>query len=491
MLFNSIDFGIFFVVVLSTFVMVRNRRFQHLFLLLASYFFFYYSSNYLITLLIFTTIWDYYLGNAIWKTDNPRRKKLILLTSLAGNLGLLGFFKYSDFAITQFNILGDHLDLNTHIPLLNLVFPIGISFYTFHSLGYILDIYRGHITPSKSLREYAIFIAFFPQLVAGPILRAGQFLPQLREKMDQVSAGVGLRQILIGPQNLKFGITLMSLGFLKKMFFADNIGLMVNDLFVNPVGHDSFTIIIGAVSFAIQIYCDFSGYTDIAIGAAMIMGFKIPANFNKPYFSTSPADFWRRWHISLSTWVRDYLYLPMVFGNRKSGSRILLSLMITFFLLGLWHGPGWNYIIFGVLHGIFVTAETLIRKKFPSIGTLAFFKSKVGRFLSIIATQYLVVLAFIAFRVKDLGYLGYCIQKYVLLDFRVSDTMVFLDNHKLSVGLVILFIILHMISYKKGNLPEYLSKLGLTKWTIFLASIMFIVLFTYNSSQTSFIYFQF
>lgn len=491
MLFNSIDFGIFFTVVLSTFIIVKNRKFQHLFLLLASYFFFYYTSNYLITLLIFTTIWDFYWGNAIWKSTDIKKKRLILITSLAGNLGLLGFFKYSDFAITQFNILGNHFDLNSHIPLLNLVFPIGISFYTFHSLGYILDIYRGHITPSKSLREYALFIAFFPQLVAGPILRAGQFLPQLREKLEQSEAGTKLRQILITPQNLKFGITLMSLGFLKKMFFADNIGLMVNDLFSNPIGHDSFTIILGAISFAIQIYCDFSGYTDIAIGAAMIMGFKIPANFNKPYFATSPSDFWRRWHISLSTWVRDYLYLPMVFGNRKSSMRILLSLMITFFLLGLWHGPGWNYIIFGVLHGIYVTADTLIRKRFPSLGAHGFFKTKIGKFSSIVVTQYLVVLAFIAFRVKDLDNMWYSIQKYVLLDFRLADTLTFISTHKLSIGLAILFVVLHLISYKKGNLPEQISKFGLAKWTVFLASIMFIIFFTYNSSQTSFIYFQF
>ena len=491
MLFNTIDFAIFFIVVLSTIVIIKNRKFQHLFLLFASYFFFYYSSNYLITLLIFTTIWDYYLGNIISKSTDVKKKRIILSVTIAGNLGLLGFFKYTDFVITQFNILGNAFDLNTSIPLLNLAFPIGISFYTFHSLTYIIDIYRGHITPVKTLREYALFVAFFPQLVAGPILRAREFLPQLREKIEQAEAGTKLRQILINNSNLKFGITLMAFGFIKKMFFADNISFMVNDIFNYPIGLDSFTIILGAIGFGIQIYCDFSGYTDIAIGAAMILGFKIPANFNKPFFARSPSDFWRKWHISLSTWVRDYLYLPLVFKNRKSNLRILSSLMITFFLLGLWHGAGWNYIIFGVLHGIFVSSDTLLRKRVSSEKLNSFFKTKLGTVVSIFVTQYLVFLAFIAFRVKDIEHMAYSLQKYVVIDFRTIDTMTFISNHKFSFMIMIIFVILHFISYRKVNLPEQISKLGLAKWTIFLAAIMLIIFFTFNGSKADFIYFQF
>ncbi|MGI0022620.1 MAG: MBOAT family O-acyltransferase, partial [Nitrososphaeraceae archaeon] len=256
--------------------------------------------------MLYTTIWDFYLGQAIYSAQTPNKKKALLITSLAGNLGLLGFFKYADFAITQFNILGQQFDLGQQIPLLHLALPIAISFYTFHSIGYIIDIYRGSIKPTKSFTDYAIFVAFFPQLVAGPILRAGHFLPQLREKIEQANVSARLRQIVIENANLKLGITMMSFGLFKKMFFADNISPMVNDIFANPVGLDSFTIILGAIGFGIQIYCDFSGYSDIALGAALIMGFKIPINFNKPYFATSPSDFWRRWHISLSTWLRDY-----------------------------------------------------------------------------------------------------------------------------------------------------------------------------------------
>ena len=244
--------------------------------------------------------------------------------------------------------MGQSFNLGTQIPLLHLALPIAISFYTFHSLTYTIGIYRGQIQPVK-FREYAIFVAFFPQLVAGPILRAHQFLPQLREKIDGSGVTQLLRQITIQSTNLKLGITMMAFGFLKKMFFADNIAPMVNEIFASPHGLESFTIFLGAIAFGFQVYCDFSGYSDIAIGAALIMGFKIPANFNKPFFSTSPSDFWRRWHISLSSWVRDYLFLPIVY--RKIGSDILLffGTLFTFFLLGLWHGAGWNFIIFGLL----------------------------------------------------------------------------------------------------------------------------------------------
>ena len=290
MLFNTIDFVIFFIVVLTTFVAIKRRTFHHIFLLAASYFFFYYTSNYLIVLLIFTTIWDFYFGDMIFRAKTIKRKKIILVASLAGNLGLLGFFKYADFAITQFNVLGNYFDLGTNIPMLHLALPIAISFYTFHSITYTVSIYRGQITPVKSFTDYAIFVAFFPQLVAGPILRAKEFLPQLREKIDGLDMGSKLRQITITESNLKIGITMMALGFLKKMFFADNIAPLVNDVFGNPVGLDSLTIILGTIGFGIQIYCDFSGYSDIALGAATIMGFKIPVNFNKPYFATSPSE---------------------------------------------------------------------------------------------------------------------------------------------------------------------------------------------------------
>ncbi|HIO51500.1 MAG TPA: MBOAT family protein, partial [Pelagibacteraceae bacterium] len=318
MLFNTIDFVIFFFLVVGIITILKYRRFQHIFIIFASVFFLYYTNSYLIVILIFTILFHYYIGRQIYKADSKDGKKIFLIAGLAGSLGLLGFFKYADFAIAQFNIFGNIMDLGSEIPLLNLALPIGISFYTFQSISYIIDIYRGNLTPSKTLREYAFFVAFFPTLVAGPILRARQFLPQLREKIEQSNTTGRLRQFVIQHSNLKFGLTLMALGFLKKMFFADNIGLLVDKIFSNPIGMESFSIMLGAIAFGVQVYCDFSGYSDIAIGAAAIFGLKIPLNFNKPFFATSFSDFWSRWHISLSKWVRDYLYFPLVFKNRKS-----------------------------------------------------------------------------------------------------------------------------------------------------------------------------
>ena len=429
MLFNTPEFIIFFVFVLALIGIIKNRKFQHVFLLGASYFFFYYTSNYLITLLIISTLLDFYLGKQIWKESNITKKKILLSISLAGNLGILGFFKYADFAIGQFNIMGNYFNFGSEIPFLNLLLPIGISFYTFQTISYTVDIYRGHLEPSKTLREFALFVAFFPQLVAGPILRAKQFLPQLREKLDNFESGTKLRQIQIKSSNLKFGLTLMALGFFKKMFFADNIAPLVDTILSNPIGSESFTIMLGALAFGVQIYCDFSGYTDIAIGAATILGFKIPINFNKPYFATSPSDFWRRWHISLSSWLRDYLYIPLG-GNKKSKSRTYLNLATVMFLGGLWHGASWNFVIWGLLHGAYLAIHKLITDKFPNLKIHPFFKSKIGKIISIVITQYFVFLAWIPFRVHNTNDMLYAMEKYVIIDIHFSEIIPFLSQHK-------------------------------------------------------------
>ncbi len=490
MLFNTIDFIIFFIVVLTTITAIKNRKFQHVFLLLASYFFFYYTSNYLIVLLIFTTIWDYYFGAMIYKAKEQKIKKIILIVSLAGNLGLLGFFKYADFAIVQFNFLGNQLDLNTQIPMLNLVLPIAISFYTFHSITYTVGIYRGQLSPVKSFTEYAIFVAFFPQLVAGPILRAKEFLPQLREKMDNFKTRTRLRQILINETNLKIGITMMALGFLKKMFFANNMAPFVNEVFNNPVGLDSFTVILGTLAFGIQIYCDFSGYSDIALGAAFIMGFKIPINFNKPYFATSPTDFWRRWHISLSTWLRDYLYIPLG-GNKKSKSRTYLNLFIVMFLGGLWHGASWNFVIWGLLHGGYLVIHRFLSNKLPILVENSFFKSKMGKITTIIITQYFVFLAWIPFRVSDTNYMFYSMEKYIFLDFQTGNIMNFIISHKLPIAFIILFIVLHLISYRTKNIHGKISQLKIHWWTCFLIITFLAIMLFYNGNPSDFVYFKF
>ncbi len=490
MLFNSIEFIIFFIVVVTTLVAIKHRKFQHIFILIASYFFFYYTSNYLIVLLIFTTIWDYYFGSVIYKTKNLKTKKLVLIVSLIGNLGLLGFFKYADFAIAQINFLGNEFNLATHIPLLNLALPIAISFYTFHSITYIVGIYRNQITPTRSLTEYAIFVAFFPQLVAGPILRAKEFLPQLREKIDSFKSGTRLRQIVITEANLKIGVTMIALGLFKKMFIADNVSGLVNSVFENPIGLESFTIILATFAFGVQIYCDFSGYSDIAIGTALILGFKIPINFNKPYFAQSPSDFWRKWHISLSTWLRDYLYIPLG-GNKKSKSRTYLNLLIVMFLGGLWHGASWNFIVWGMLHGLYLVIHKMLSDKFPFLKTHAFFKTKIGLIFSIFVTQYFIFLAWIPFRVSDTESMMYSIQKYIFLDFQILDTITYMESHKIRVLILIIFVILHFISYRKGNLPLLISNWKMEYWFMFLIGIILSILFFYTGNPEDFIYFQF
>ena len=491
MIFTTIDFVVFFVFILASITVIKHRKFQYLILLGGSYYFFYFSSNYLIVLLIFSTVLDYYIAKMIYNSKDISKKKLLLSISLIGNLGLLGFFKYTDFAILQFNILGNYLDLATSIPYYNLVLPLGISFYTFQTLSYTIDVYRGSLEPSKRFSEFALFVAFFPQLVAGPILRAKQFLPQLREKIQEYNTGGNIRRIVFQSVNIKFGITLMAFGFIKKMFFADNIAPLVDDIFFNPIGAESFTIILGALAFAVQVYGDFSGYTDIAIGAALILGFKIPANFNKPYFATSPTEFWNKWHISLSLWIRDYLYLPLIFKNRNSSLRIFLGLMIAFMLIGFWHGDGWNFLIFGILQGIFVGIHTILRRKIPFLYNHKFFKTKFGKIFSILTTQYLIFFSFLAFRIPDMSHLFYSMQKYIILDFQIIETISVIQSHKISIFLMILFIVIHFISYKKNNLVEKFANMNYYYWCLFLVSGILSILLLYDGNPTDFIYFKF
>jgi alginate O-acetyltransferase complex protein AlgI len=484
MLFNSPDFLVFFVVILLAIIVIKKRTFQHLILLAGSYFFFYFSSNYLISLLVFSTILDYYIAKEIWKTKNKKHKKILLIISLAGNLGLLGFFKYADFAILQFNILGNSLNFTNELPFLNLVLPIGISFYTFQTISYTVDVYRGNLRPSNSFKEFALFVSFFPQLVAGPIIRAKDFLPQLREKMEKS------KLIKIDEHNLKLGITIMTIGFLKKMFFADNIAPMVNDVFSNAMNSSSFEIWLGTIAFGIQIYGDFSGYSDIAIGAALILGFKIPINFNKPYFANSPTDFWKRWHISLSSWLRDYLYIPLG-GNRKSPSRTFVNLITVMLLGGLWHGASWNFVIWGLLHGMYLAIHKIIQKIFPTISIHPFFKSKIGKITSILVTQYFIFLAWIPFRVSDFDSMIYSITKFVLIDFELLGIYEFIFSHKVPFLIMVIFIVLNYFSFKKPNLRESLFKLNNKYWFLFIFSSITLILFFYDGNSDTFIYFQF
>ena len=464
------------------------RLFQHLFILGASYFFFYFSSNYLVTLLVFSTLLDFYVGKAIFSAKSKRVKKLLLASSLAGNLGLLGFFKYADFGISQINQLTDSLGFS-EIPALELILPIGISFYTFQTISYTVDIYRGKLTPSKSIGEFALFVSFFPQLVAGPILRASQFLPQLREKISTDRIASRLRTITIHDTALRMGVTIMAMGFFKKMFFADNISPMVDEIFSIPFGLESFSVMLGAIAFGVQIYVDFSGYSDIAIGAAMILGFHVPANFNKPYFATSPVDFWRKWHISLSSWLRDYLYIPLG-GNKRGNLRTYVNLVTVMFLGGMWHGASWNFVIWGLMHGAYLAVQKLFTNKFPKLKDNKLIQKRYIKIISILGTQYFVFMAWLAFRVQDIDALSYVLYKYVVWDFAMDSTIQMLSHNKLPMVLIVGFFILNYISYKR-NIVEKLSKVRPIYWIGFLISIMLLIFFFYDTTPESFIYFRF
>ncbi|MDC0052413.1 MBOAT family protein [Candidatus Nitrosopelagicus sp.] len=377
----------------------------------------------------------------------------------------------------------------SQIDHLEIILPIGISFYTFQSISYTVDIYRGKLTPSNSFWEFALFVSFFPQLVAGPILRASHFLPQLREKLAKENVVSRLRTITIHHTSLRFGITLMAMGFFKKMFFADNIAPMVNEIFSNPVGLESFSVIIGAIGFGVQIYCDFSGYSDIAIGAAIILGFHIPVNFNKPYFATSPVDFWRRWHISLSTWLRDYLYIPLG-GNRKADCRKYANVFTVMIIGGLWHGASWNFLIWGALHGGYLVIYKFLAKKIPLLEDSELLKSKKAKIVSIIVTQYFVFLAWLTFRVEDINALPYVMYKYLVWDFATDSTIQIISHNKLPIVLIIVFFILNYISYKK-DLTKKLSELKSKYWILILITILTLILLFYDPFPEEFIYFRF
>jgi len=325
MLFNSIEFAIFLPIVFILYWFVTNRdlRVQNLLLLVASYVFYGWWDYRFLSLIVFSSIVDYSIGLQMSKTDAQNKRKLLLFASLCVNLGLLGFFKYYNFFIDSFVDAFTFFGHSINPDRLNIILPVGISFYTFQTLSYTIDVYKRKLEPTKDILSFFAFVSFFPQLVAGPIERA--------TNLD------GMRQILWG--------------LFKKVAIADNCAVFVNLIFANSADHSGSTLFIGAILFAFQIYCDFSGYSDIAIGTARLFGFNLMKNFAFPYFSRDIAEFWRRWHISLSTWFRDYLYIPLG-GSRGSNYVKIRNTFIIFIVSGFWHGANWTFIVWGFLNAL-------------------------------------------------------------------------------------------------------------------------------------------
>ncbi len=351
MLFNSVDYILFLVIVFAGFWLVPDRRLARNALLLVASYLFYMSWNaWLILLIVASTLVDFFIGLALGRTDGPRARQALLWISLVVNLGMLGLFKYADFtleAAAQISTLAGRPA--AHEPI-GWILPVGISFYTFQTLSYTIDVYRRRLEPSKSLVEFATYVSFFPQLIAGPIVRAKDFLPQLGKRPALSRSDVGE------------GLFLICKGLTKKVLVADYLGANFNDrVFAQPEAYSSGEVWFALFAYSWQLYCDFSGYTDIARGSGRLFGLSLPENFNRPYMATGPIEFWKRWHITLSTWIQDYLYIPLG-GSRRGELRTRLNLFFTFVVMGIWHGAGWTFVCFGLWHATGVVINRAVQR---------------------------------------------------------------------------------------------------------------------------------
>lgn len=395
MLFPTLEFGVFFLIVFTVSWALRwvplSRK---IFLVAASYFFYGWWDWRFTALLFFTTVVNYLGGLLIGMSSRQGTRKLIVAVTVAVDLGVLGFFKYYGFFLTSLDSLLTSIGLHRDLPFMEVILPIGISFFTFQGISYVVDVYRGHIAAEKSLLDVMLFKSFFPQLVAGPIVRAADFIPQLHQtpKLTREHVGVGTVLILTG--------------LLKKMVIANYLATeLVDPVFFDPTASGALDLLIGVYGYAVQIYCDFSGYSDIAIGVAALLGYRFLENFNQPYRASSLQDFWRRWHISLSTWLRDYLYIPLG-GNRGSEAKTYRNLFLTMFLGGVWHGAAWTFVIWGTLHGTMLAVERVIRRALEELapaeteagGILTALGNGAGHILGVIWTFHFVCLAWIFFR---------------------------------------------------------------------------------------------
>lgn len=387
MLFPTIVFALFFLLVYAGHrALLDHPACWKAFILAASYVFYGYWDWRFIGLIAASSVFNHACALLMDRRASTRWRRLILILSIGFNLGTLGFFKYYGFFVLQIYAACARLGISCSLPLLDIILPVGISFFTFQAMSYVIDIYRGELRPTKSLLDFAVYLAFFPQLVAGPIVRARVFLPQLEQIRHVAVIDVGRAAVLI------------LIGLFKKIVVANYLAEQIVDpVFSNPSAYGALDTLVGVYGYAIQIYCDFSAYSDIAIGIALLLGFHFPLNFNAPYFATSIQEFWRRWHISLSTWLRDYLYIPLG-GSRHSSARTYRNLFLTFLLGGLWHGAAWTFVAWGVLHGAYLMIERVadhLRGINRKVGTKEFAPLRV---LKMIWVFHLVCLSWLFFR---------------------------------------------------------------------------------------------
>lgn len=483
MLFNSVEFLVFFPIVAMLYF-IFPHKIRYIWLLMSSYFF-YMCWNPKYALLIFTSTVLTYLSGILLEKYNSY-KKLWVALSFISNLSILFFFKYFDFALINVNKFLASIDIQVIEPAFDVVLPVGISFYTFQALSYTMDVYRGEIRAQRNLAKYALFVSFFPQLVAGPIERSKNLLNQIDEKHT------------FDAKRIKNGLLIMLWGFFEKLVIADRASMLVNQVYGDYENYGSFALVLATLFFAVQIYCDFAGYSDIAIGAAKVMGFSLMQNFKQPYFSLSVAEFWRRWHISLSTWFRDYLYIPLG-GNRCSKIKKYRNLMVTFLVSGLWHGASWNFVVWGGAHGFLQIMGDILKPirekiiKFLHINEEAFsYKLFRG-----ILTFILIDFCWIFFRAP-----GAKASLKIIYRIFTADMLMGIDNLGLTFANIKVLLIaicvlaaMSIIRYRGISPITWLSKQNFWfRWVVYYILIFSIIVFgaygaTYNASQ--FIYFQF
>jgi D-alanyl-lipoteichoic acid acyltransferase DltB (MBOAT superfamily) len=482
MLFNSIDFAVFLPVIffLYWYVFKNNLRLQNLLIVVASYLFYGWWDYRFLSLLIISTTIDYLVGRGFLKFENQGKRKLLLVVSIITNLGLLGFFKYYNFFLDSFTDAFSLFGRSISGRSLNIILPVGISFYTFQTLSYSIDVFRRKLVPTRDFVAFAAFVSFFPQLVAGPIERATNLLPQfyIKRSFNYTKAVDGMRQILWG--------------LFKKMVIADNCAEYVNMIFGNSVEYSGSTLVLGAVLFTIQVYGDFSGYSDIAIGTSRIFGFSLMRNFAYPFFSRDIAEFWRRWHISLSTWFRDYLYIPLG-GSRGSQLKQVGNIFILFVVSGFWHGASWNYVIWGAMHAVYFFPLLITGANRKNIDIVAKGKTwpTFKEFGQMVFTFSLLAFSLIIFRSVDMRHAVNIIAEIfspTLFTIPEFDRM---GRALLTIIIVILFIIVEWhgrerqyaiegIGINWSPLPKYA-----TYYTIVIA------IFLFGGQEQQFIYFQF
>lgn len=478
MLFNTFGFLYFFVLVYVIYWSLNgNLKLQNLFILVSSYYFYSCWDYRFLFLLIFSTFLDYFTGLKIANAQTTGHKRAWLIISVAINLGFLGFFKYYNFFIDQFASLLSLMGFKPNLWTLSLILPVGISFYTFHGMSYVFDIYNNKFKPRKSYIDYAVFVSFFPLLVAGPIERASHLLPQVEEKrvFDYNKSVSGLRQILWG--------------LFKKVVIADNCAKYVNQIFDNYQQQNGATLALGAVFFAFQIYGDFSGYSDIALGSARLLGFELLKNFSFPYFSRDIAEFWRRWHISLSSWFRDYIYIPLG-GSKVSKIKQVRNTFIIFIVSGFWHGANWTFIVWGFINALYFLPLLLTNRNRKNIEFESHNKAKLSEHLKdglkIIFTFSLTTFAWIFFRSPSLtAAFGYIKRMFTNGLFQKVSIM--------PIYLVVLLMGLLVVEWR-GRKDNFAIE-GFSKYKAIIRYpfyyLIVVLLFIYAGRTQQFIYFQF